>query len=66
MADVNNTKAYPGDIAIECSKVRKCGWKGMESDMASVPHKTMKGAMQRICPKCGCDSYYRRDTGCAT
>lgn len=63
MAEVNNTKAYPGDIAIECTKTRKCGWKGMESDMNSVPHKTLKSTMQRVCPKCGCDSYYRRDTG---
>jgi len=61
VAEINNTPAYPGDIAIECSKLRKCGWKGMESDMHSVPDDKIKGAKLRICPKCGCDSYFRRD-----
>lgn len=61
MGEVNNTKAYPSDIAIECSRVRACRWKGMESDLHEIPHKSIKFAMQKICPKCGCTSYYRRE-----
>ena len=59
---VNNTKAHPNDIAIECTKVRKCGWKGMDSDLVDGgPAKGIRGATQRICPKCGCNTYYRRE-----
>lgn len=58
---VNNTKASEHDIAIKCSHVRACKWQGMESDMHEVPHKTIRSAFQRVCPKCGCSSYYRRD-----
>lgn len=67
VAEINNTPAHPHDIPIECSKVRKCGWKGMESDLADGgPMKGVKQsphfkAIQRVCPKCGCTSYYRRD-----
>jgi hypothetical protein len=60
---VNNARAHANDIAIECSIVRKCGWKGMESDLDRRPHKSLKGATQLICPSCGCDSYYRREIG---
>ena len=61
MNAINNTKANEHDIAIECSKVRKCGWKGMHSDLVGVPHKKWENAKQLVCPKCGCDSYYKRE-----
>jgi hypothetical protein len=61
MTEINNAKAYPSDIAIKCTRVRACRWEGMESDMHSVPHKKMKGAQQKVCPKCGCDTYYKRE-----
>lgn len=61
MSEINNTKASEHDIPIECSKVRKCGWKGMHSDLVGVPHKKIAIAKQLVCPKCGCDSYYKRD-----
>ena len=61
MSEVNNTKAYPSDIPIECAKTRKCGWQGMESDMKSIPHPTIKIASQLVCPKCGETGYYRRE-----
>ena len=50
---------YPkfGTALIECAK-RKCKWRGLETEMQQVPHKTIKGAMQSACPKCGNDSYY--------
>ncbi|WP_296652819.1 hypothetical protein [Paraburkholderia sp.] len=49
------------DEPIECSKTRKCGWKGMHSDLVSAPHKRFANAQQHVCPCCGCDSYYRRE-----
>ena len=33
----------------------------MTSDLHEVPHKTIRSAMQIICPKCGCTSDYKRD-----
>jgi hypothetical protein len=60
-AEANNTPVGKFDEPIECSKVRKCGWKGMQSDLVGVPHKKWKNATQLVCPKCGCDSYYKRD-----
>lgn len=65
MPEVNNTPAHPNDKPIECSKTRACGWQGMESDLASKPRiKGPKGgALQisdRVCPKCGCKTYYMR------
>ncbi|MDW3682957.1 hypothetical protein RA280_14605 [Cupriavidus sp. CV2] len=61
MSEINNAKADEHDIAIECTRTRACRWKGMESDLVGVPHKTIKQATQKVCPKCGCDTYYRRD-----
>jgi hypothetical protein len=60
-AEVNNTPVGKFDEPIECSKVRKCGWKGMQSDLVGVPHKKWENATQLVCPKCGCDSYYTRE-----
>jgi hypothetical protein len=61
MSEINNTPRSKNDEPIECSHTRKCGWKGMRSDLVGVPHKTIKQAQQLVCPKCGCDSYYRRE-----
>ncbi|WP_155646903.1 hypothetical protein [Burkholderia territorii] len=65
MPDINNTPTHENDIPIECSKVRKCGWKGMHSDLVDGgPAKGMSPALnprQLVCPKCGCNSYYKRD-----
>jgi hypothetical protein len=49
------------DEPIKCSKTRKCGWKGVHSELVGVPHKKWANAQQLVCPKCGCDSYYRRE-----
>lgn len=65
MAEINNTPKNDSDIPIECSKVRKCGWKGMHSDLVDGgPDKRFSRALnprKLVCPNCGCDSYYRRD-----
>ena len=58
----NDTPAHENDRAIECTKVRKCGWKGMESDLvAGAPVKWMRGATSKVCPQCGNDTYYTRE-----
>lgn len=60
MAEINNTPAHEHDIAITCAK-RGCEWKGMESDLRPGGRvKGIRGAIQRVCPQCGCDSYYKR------
>lgn len=46
-----------GTAPIKCSK-RKCGWTGVETELAGKPDPTMSGCMQNVCPKCGNDSYY--------
>jgi predicted nucleic acid-binding Zn-ribbon protein len=45
-----------GTAPIRCGKT-KCKWKGYETDLAKVPHKTIKSATQSACPACGCNSY---------
>lgn len=45
-----------GTAPIRCGKM-KCKWRGYETELASVPHKSMKSATQKVCPTCGCDSY---------
>jgi hypothetical protein len=45
-----------GTAPIRCGKT-KCQWKGYETDLTSVPHKTIKTATQSACPSCGCTSY---------
>jgi hypothetical protein len=45
-----------GTAPIRCGKTR-CKWRGYETDLASVPHKSWPGATQSVCPTCGCDSY---------
>jgi hypothetical protein len=45
-----------GTAPIRCGK-RKCQWKGYETDLAQVPHKTIKSATQSACPSCGCNGY---------
>lgn len=65
MNEINNTPRGEHDIPIECSRIRKCGWKGMESDLVDGgPAKRLSAALnprQRVCPRCGCNTYYRRD-----
>lgn len=66
MTEINNTPKGEHDIPIECSETRKCGWKGMHSDLvAGGPAKGYSGKLkitQYVCPKCGNDTYYKRDT----
>ncbi len=45
-----------GVAPIRCGKM-KCKWRGYETDLVSVPHKTIKSATQSVCPTCACDSY---------
>ncbi|WP_124624217.1 hypothetical protein [Burkholderia cenocepacia] len=65
MAEINNTPVNENDIPIECSKTRKCGWKGMHSDLVDGgPAKGFSGKLgitQLVCPKCGNNTYYRRE-----
>lgn len=35
----------------------KCKWRGYETDLLQVQHKTIRYATQSVCPTCGCDSY---------
>ncbi|WP_321799772.1 hypothetical protein [Burkholderia sp. BCC1988] len=67
MTEINNTPTHKSDIPIECSKVRKCGWKGMHSDLVDGGlAKGFSGTLrikQLVCPNCGNDSYYTRDVG---
>jgi hypothetical protein len=52
--------SYPkfGTQPIRCSK-RACKWRGYETDLKGVPHPTLGAlATQKVCPSCGCDSYY--------
>jgi hypothetical protein len=61
MSQINNTPRSASDFAIECTKVRKCGWKGMASDLVrGGPIKGIRGATQEVCPKCGNATYYKR------
>jgi predicted RNA-binding Zn-ribbon protein involved in translation (DUF1610 family) len=61
VSDTNNTPASAHDEPIECTKVRKCGWKGMFSDLVpGAPVKGIKGATKQVCPRCGNDTYFRR------
>uniref|UniRef100_UPI004048BF6E hypothetical protein n=1 Tax=Shewanella baltica TaxID=62322 RepID=UPI004048BF6E len=47
---------------IECSR-RTCRWTGRESELSEVldPKYSSKAltVYNRVCPKCGCDSYYQ-------
>ncbi|MCU8057748.1 hypothetical protein L5L78_15860 [Shewanella sp. SM34] len=47
---------------IECSR-RTCRWTGIESELSEVldPKYAAKSltVYNRVCPKCGCDSYYQ-------
>ena len=47
---------------IECSR-RACRWTGRESELSEVldPKYSAKAltVYNRVCPKCGCDSYYQ-------
>ena len=47
---------------IECSR-RTCRWTGRESELSEVldPKYSAKAltVYNRVCPKCGCDSYYQ-------
>jgi hypothetical protein len=62
VSEINNTPANKHAEPIECSKVRKCGWKGMVSDLVpGGPVKWMAGAKKQVCPNCGNDTYYKRD-----
>lgn len=45
-----------GTAPIRCGKT-KCKWRGMETDLARVPHKKFAGVTSQVCPTCGCDSY---------
>ena len=45
-----------GTAPIRCGKTR-CKWRGFETDLAQVPHPTIRSATQCACPACGCDSY---------
>jgi predicted nucleic acid-binding Zn-ribbon protein len=45
-----------GTAPIRCGKTR-CKWRGHETELAEVPHAEWAGAMQKVCPACGCDSY---------
>ena len=51
-----------GNPEIECSKVRKCKWKGDWSDLKKVPSKKYSeckiAVMDNVCPNCGNDSFY--------
>ncbi|GAB7525370.1 hypothetical protein [Paraburkholderia sp. 2C] len=61
MTAINNTKANEHDEPIECTKVRKCGWKGMQSDLVDGgPVRRIPNARKNVCPNCGNDTYYRR------
>jgi hypothetical protein len=61
MSEINNKKRSESDEPIECTKVRKCGWKGMFSDLVrGGPMKGIPYAHKNVCPNCGNDTYYRR------
>lgn len=61
MSEINNAPRSENDEPIECSKVRKCGWKGMHSDLVDGgPVKWLLGGRKSVCPKCGNDTYYKR------
>lgn len=51
------------DKKIECTKVRKCGWKGTESQLNKVKNENESkkynfDIMDRVCPSCGNKEYY--------
>jgi hypothetical protein len=46
-----------GTAPIRCDK-RKCGWRGYETERASVQHPTIKCATQSACPLCKSTNYY--------
>lgn len=45
-----------GADPIRCGKTR-CKWRGFETDLAQVPHKSIKSMSINVCPACGCNSY---------
>ena len=49
----NNTK-------VKCSKVRKCKWKGMYSELVDVPVNSeyVFEVTEKCCPKCGHNEFY--------
>lgn len=48
---------YPplGKSKIECGD--SCGWSGYETGLRQLPLDNRGFAHQRVCPRCGCDSY---------
>lgn len=48
------------DIKVECCQ-RNCRHKHMESERARKPHKKHSFMSVMVCPKCGCDCYYKLD-----
>jgi len=47
-----------GTAPIRCGKT-KCKWRGYETALVSVPHKTLShlGVSSHVCPTCGSDTY---------
>lgn len=53
------------ELKVECTRVRACKWKGLFSELKEVPNvKDSKEfgieITDRVCPKCGCKTYYER------
>lgn len=53
--------SYPplNSAPIKCSK-RRCTFKGYESDLKGIPKDLGNGftSTLKVCPRCGCESYY--------
>ena len=48
---------------VKCSKVRKCKWKGVYSELVEVPKHDEHFIMtEKVCPKCGHNEFY--DVSC--
>jgi hypothetical protein len=46
-----------GTALIRCSR-RKCKWMGYETGLKEQPHRNIPNMTQKVCPDCGCDSYF--------
>ena len=59
---MDNEFAEKRDMNWHCSKTRKCGLVGKESDLARVKSNRFKGipATDGICPKCANRTFYLR------
>lgn len=45
---------------IECTRVRKCKWRGRFSELVQVPSKRYgQGVTDGSCPRCGGKEFYR-------